>query len=263
MFTSAPHSESVVVVSPDRIVRALAAVVCLLVGVSCLGQVSKFFLGHDHLFGLIRLTYLNGEATIPAWYSSSALLLCAGALAVVASAKRSRGDRWSRYWVGLALLFVYLSADESAGIHELWGKGIKDRFAPTGFFLFAWVIPGMIAVLAIGLAYLKFLWNLPAETRRAFILAGCVFVGGALGVEMLGAKHLSIVGVHNFTHSLLITLEEAAEMFGVLILLHAVLQHLATECGVALVEIRAAERPVTGRQVVASTNRATVIAGGW
>ena len=44
---------------------------------------------------------------------------------------RSDSDTW--YWFGLAALFAYLSLDEGAGIHELWGKGIKHTSLRTGF----------------------------------------------------------------------------------------------------------------------------------
>lgn len=235
MFTS---DSDTIVISPNRVVRWLLAAIALLVAASVAGQVAKFFLGHDHVFGLVRLTYLNGEATIPAWYSSSALLLCAVALAISAAVKRGRSDRDTWYWIGLAVLFTYLSLDEGAGIHELWGNGIKRRFAPSGFLQFAWVIPGMAVVLAVVLTYLRFVWRLPARTRRLLILAGCVFVGSALGVEMIEAKHLSVVGSHNFAHSLLVTVEETGEMIGVVIFLYGVLRHLAAECAVIRIEIR-------------------------
>jgi len=46
----------------------------------------------------------------------------------------------------------------------------------------------------IGLAYLKFVWALPKRTRLHFIMAGVIFLTGALGVEMLGAREADLYG---------------------------------------------------------------------
>lgn len=99
------------VIAPDRVFRVALLVIALLIGASVAGQYLKYFLGHDHVFGLVRLTYLNGEATIPSWYSSSALLACAGVLAVIGAVKRARADAYTWYWFGLAAIFLYLSID--------------------------------------------------------------------------------------------------------------------------------------------------------
>lgn len=242
-MVSSASDPATLVVAPRTVVGVLVGAVVILVGASSLGQVSRFFLGHDEVMGLVRLTYLNGEGTIPAWYSSSALLLCAVALALVGAIKRAEADRWTAYWFGLSLLFVYLSMDESAAIHEMWGKGIKQRFAPTGFLRFAWVIPGMAVVSAVSVIYVKFVWHLPRDTRRLFVLAAATFLGGALGLEMVGAKHLSVAGTHDFTHAMIITFEESAEMLGVVIFLHAILRYLTTHCGSVRLELRARPAP--------------------
>jgi hypothetical protein len=39
----------------------------------------------------------------------------------------------------------------------------------------------------LALLYFLFVWQLPRVTRARFIVAGLLFVGGALGFEMLGA----------------------------------------------------------------------------
>lgn len=235
------------VVSPDRIVRHMITITAVVVAASTIGQVLKHFFGYDHLLGLIRLTYLNGEATLPSWYASSTLLACALTLAVVGAVKRTAGDRHALYWTGLAALFVYLSLDEAAGIHELWGEPLEQRFALDGALRFAWVIPAAGVVAAVALTYARFVWNLPLRTKLLFILSAVVYVGSAVGVEMLGASYVSLYGSKDFAYSLLVTLEESGEMLGVLLFLHAVLRYLADECGVIRVELLPAAEPVPER----------------
>lgn len=86
----------------------------------------------------------------------------------------------------LALIFLYLSFDEAAGIHELTGPLLKKVINTKGLFNFAWVILGIIMVFIFVVAYRRFIKSLPPKTRNLFIKAGITFVGGAIGMEMLG-----------------------------------------------------------------------------
>jgi hypothetical protein len=62
---------------------------------------------------------------------------------------------------------------------------------PGGAISFFWVVPGAIFVFIVLLVYLRFLANLPQNTRRLFLFAGALFVLGALGIEMLTAQVVS------------------------------------------------------------------------
>jgi hypothetical protein len=218
------------VISPGRVARRLSVMTGLLVIGSIAGQASKFFLGRDHLFGLVRLLDVNQEAAIPAWFSSAALLGCGVVLAVIASVKRGRGARDTLHWVSLAVLFVYLSVDEAAGIHELWGEPLRGYLPREGYLYFTWVLPAVFVVGAVALVYLRFVWNLPATTRFQFVVAAALFVGGALGVETLSGKWVSEFG-RTFGFSLLNTVEEALELCGIAVFLFALLQYVANHCG--------------------------------
>ena len=75
---------------------------------------------------------------------------------------------------------------------------------------------------------LGFLRRLPRATRDSFLIAGAVFVGGAMGVEALGRR--SILDADLAAHGvqrLMVTLEELLENLGVVLFVAAVLRHLA------------------------------------
>ena len=57
-------------------------------------------------------------------------------------------------------------------------------------------------------------------------LAGAVYVGGAMGMEAIGANHIVAYGYDNLTMALIVTLEEAMEIAGVLILLATLFSYL-------------------------------------
>jgi hypothetical protein len=107
---------------------------------------------------LNRLIYLDGEQTIPAWFSSSQLLLLA-----VSCAAAWRDDRAAgvvrHSWLALTGLFGWLSLDEAVSIHETLGiafarsQGIRLIGMPLWLVIFApLILLGLIAlVTAIGL----------------------------------------------------------------------------------------------------------------
>lgn len=80
----------------------------------------------------------------------------------------------------------------------------------------------MIAVAIVGLAFVPFLQRLPAPTRVLFLAAGAIYIGGAIGAEMLGASARTYLGPGSIAASMNV-LEEVGELFGVLLLIHAVL----------------------------------------
>src|SRR5437762_1529194 len=54
---------------------------------------------------------VNAEQTIPTWYSVILLLIAAVLLAAIAQVKLARREKFRWYWLGLAIIFLYLSID--------------------------------------------------------------------------------------------------------------------------------------------------------
>jgi len=153
----------------------------------------------------LRIFDVGEERSIPTWFESIQFLLCSMLLAVIAVAKKQRNDRYSLHWSVLSAIFLLLSLDEVASIHEAIGAQSErllhgtTGFTPSGAISFFWVVPGGLFVFIVLLAYLRFLAHLPKRTRRWFVFAGAVFVLGALGFEMLSAQvSSSSGGIANF-----------------------------------------------------------------
>ena len=121
--------------------------------------------------------------------------------------------------------------DEVATIHELPIDPLRNALNAGGLLYFTWVIPGAIFVMIVGLSYLRFLGHLPSRTRNLFLIAAAVFVGGAIGVEMISGLQADRHGETNFAYAMIITIEEAMEMLGVVIFIHAVADYLHRTVG--------------------------------
>lgn len=219
-------------VSSRKILQFLTLFVLGITSANLVVQVSKFFLGHDYLFGLSRLLDINNENSIPAWYSSMTLLLCAFLLWIIGSVQSTPRD--AKYWKGLGAIFLVLSLDEAASIHELLIP-IGNLFNASGLLMFIWVIPGIAFVAGVALVYWKFLLSLPKTTQYGIIAAGIVYVMGTVGMEMLGGLYIQYTTDHGIdilsgwggmSFALVLALEEFLEMLGILIFIYALLSYL-------------------------------------
>ena len=196
------------VISPKRVTQILTSVVLCLTLASLAVLFLLFSPSHYGLIPVAGFFYLPHEANLPTWYASSTLLLSAFLLAIIAFAKKKEGTPFVIHWTALSFIFLCLSFDEAFEVHERWIKPLRAYFNASGFFDSAWVIPGIAFVLIFALVYLRFLMGLPVKFRRLFLIAGALFVGGAIGVEMVGEYFGTYYGRYNILHSLIATVEE-------------------------------------------------------
>ncbi len=217
--------------NPKRVAMAFLWVAATLAVINSVLLFFYFYLDDDELFGLIDFFDFDIEGNIPTLYSAVAVLFCSALLALVTHVNWHRPDGKRFYWLGLTILFFLLAIDEGTAIHEEVSTLLEDYMEATGPLYFLWVVPYGIATLVLGLAYLKFVWELPKETRARFIMAGLIFLSGALGIEMLGAREADLHGYETVTYCALYTLEEMLEMLGIILFMYALLSHLAGETG--------------------------------
>lgn len=239
------------VLSPGRISRLLLALVFLLTLLSMVGQYCKFALHHDHVGGLVPLFYLGAEGNIPTWFSTTLALFCALLLALIAAAKQGQPGSYAGHWKGLALIFLYISLDDTSHLHEMTEQPLRQALSLSGPFYYAWVVPFTALVVLFGLFYVKFLWHLPTDSRRRFVLAGGLFVGGALGLEFLEGQRAEMHGWDSLSVMLLSSLQEFLEMLGLVLFARALLLYLEAE--VKRVEIGFAEQG--GRAGIPAANQ--------
>lgn len=218
--------------NPSAISRALAAVCLLLVLASTAGQLTVYLTGHRQVFGLVAMFAVDAERNIPTFFSMLLLLFAALLLALISRVEKTSGAS-SRppYWSILSFGFLFMAIDETISLHEMLVTPARALLGDgrLGAFHFAWVIPGIVLVLGLALFFVKFLWRLPARTRFGFVLGGVVYVGGAIGFELIGGRYSEMHTSQNLVYSAISTVEETLEMAGVIIFIRALLLYLASE----------------------------------
>ena len=233
-----------------RVVAAfvVATVVVLALGVG--SQWYKYATGHDHVRGILPRLDLNEERGLPAAFSALLLGFTGTVAGVVALLERARRSRWWRHWAGLSAILALMSIEEVADFHTIEIIPREQAVQLTGFLHMTWVIFGAAFVLLFAATYFRFWWRMAPGTRRRFFLAGAVYVGGALVMEMVGGRFYLENG-GGLPLAMVLAVEEALELAGVLLLLAALFHHLQVEFGTVALSLageparaRAAEREV-------------------
>jgi hypothetical protein len=212
---------------PKRLLLVLTLLVSSLALVNVSIQFSSYILGYGDLLRYARLLTFEGSAKIPKWLASSNLLICALLLATIACAKTRQGDRFSRHWVGLSFIFCAISLEEAVGFHELATVPLRSALHATGFLYHSWTIVGLIFTPILALIYCNFFFHLPLKTRQLFLLAATLYVGGALGMEILRGPYNAVYGDQNMLAAMLKMLEELFQMFGIVAFIYALLSYLS------------------------------------
>jgi len=215
--------------NPAAIARVLGAVAFLLVLASIGGQFSRFALGHDYLKGLVPLFYVNAEQNIPTYFSVLLMLFAALLLAVIAVLNGKQKIPHVSKWAILSFGFLFMAFDEAFQFHERLSSPVGTLLGDSnlGVFYFAWVIPGIALVLVLGLFFLRFLLHLPATARLRFLMAATLYIGGAIGVELIGGSYAQLHGRQNWMYSMIATVEESLEMAGLIVFIWALLKYCA------------------------------------
>lgn len=219
-----------VIINPRKIAVLLIVASCVLAVLSITGEylLEKVVdSDSDPVLALgLDLFSVNAEETIPTWYSTIILFVASVLLAAIAIVKRATRDPLALYWIGLAIVFFYLSMDEGAVIHEIVADAIQVALDTTGFLYFGWQIAAAPFVVVFGLVYLRFLFLIPAKTRNLFILAGTIYIGGAVFIEAISANQYYIDGEASLRYLAIGTLEELMEMLGIEIFIYALLSYI-------------------------------------
>lgn len=213
-------------INPERIACvAVVAVGVLLLG-HAIGLLMNYGLGHNYVFGLVPLFNFGQEQNIPTLFST--LLMLASAICFLALYRIGEVSPYARrVWLILAVVFCFAAIDETAVIHERIGLSVRERLGVGGYLFFAWVIPYSVGVAALAAIVIVPIWRLGWRYRALFGVAAITFVGGAVGVEMLGAHYFEANQQQKtLIYSLFQTVEELLEFTGLIILLYTLLDLL-------------------------------------
>jgi hypothetical protein len=175
--------------------------------------------------------------SIPRFYSAVVLLLCSGLLLTIAKAKKKDNTHNYLYWLGLALIFIFLAITKDTALHESLAKPLRSALNISKIQFYAWAYGIVIVIFPV--LYLKFLLGLPRRTLLLLAIGGSAFVVGAFGLDLIVAYLGKSINHHAVAYIGLATLEEVLEMGGVIVFVYALLSYMSSE--IKWIRVRIAE----------------------
>ncbi|MEG4516660.1 MULTISPECIES: hypothetical protein [unclassified Microcoleus] len=218
--------------APGAVTQFLLRVVACLAVLSFLSQMSLYYLPEYPLREYIAKVFnVDAERNLPTFYSCLALLFTSLLLGVIAYAKNLDTDRYKNHWKVLSFIFLYLCLDEAGQLHEKLIDPTRMLLNASGFLYFTWIVPFGFLVAIFLLSYSKFVFHLPVATRKLFVSACALYIGGAIGMELPGGYLSSTTGEGGLAYALVTTLEESLEMVGIVVFIHGLISYIKTYLG--------------------------------
>jgi hypothetical protein len=171
-----------------------------------------------------RFVDVNGEGNLPTWYSVVLMAMSAVAVWLLGQQRRRAHLRDAGAWTALAFVIALMSLDEMVSLHEAAGEVLGTRVDVPVLGKYAWIIPGSVAGIIAAKVLLRAVGSLTPIARRRLVGAASLFIGAALGIEVLEAILLN--DDHNYLGDgmhVLTGAQECFEMLGVVLFLYALL----------------------------------------
>ena len=147
-------------------------------------------------------------------------------LLAAAVARSARG--WDRRWALLAGLFFLAALDESVRLHERANALVSTDLEAGGVLSALWVVPGLVLVVALAVAYRPVVARLPERVRRLAVRGALLFAVGALAFEVVEGAVSDLVGrPDSLADGLASVGQELLEMLGVVLFIEALITYLA------------------------------------
>jgi hypothetical protein len=218
-------------ISPKKILQFIMVVIVILSFISFVIKLpDNLQINYPYRSSLVKAFYVDSEKNVPSLFSVTLLFFDSFVLAIIAHLKRIAKHANLGHWLGLSTIFFFLAMDECFSFHELLVSPLHDALHVHGGLLtFSWVVGGGIFVLLFLLSYTRFTFKLPAKTRRLFITAFALYVGGAIGLEMIGGNLADLYGFESLPYLIETTVEESIEMLGAAVFLYALLSYLKSQ----------------------------------
>jgi hypothetical protein len=167
---------------------------------------------------------LEVESAPPTYFSSILLLMVSILLGIIAA---QRDFKVEPGWGILSAIFLFLSMDEAASLHELLFDVVTASGQPSGIFHYAWYIPVIPALIVFGLLYFRFWLRLPVFERIFFVVSAGIYLYGVIGMEAVSGWFDEMWGVNSLLYNVAMTVEETMEMTGMILFIYTLLHYIA------------------------------------
>ncbi len=176
--------------SPAGLVRTLFVIMALLF-LAHLAVVLSHLVFRTPMNAFTKLFDVDLESNIPSFFNVSLFFI--GAICFYLVGRSAKEHR--RGWFAMAGIFTFLGIDEGSKIHEklmlvtlrLMNDG-EAGIGDMGWLFYAWIIPYGAATILLLLALLPWLRHLQGRIRVGLLFSGAIYVMGAVFMEAWSGK---------------------------------------------------------------------------
>jgi hypothetical protein len=202
----------------------------------------------DLLWAFARQFDFGQEGNFINWYQSVTLFGCALLAGTITFLNKHAGRPRTALWALIAVVMAFVAVDEAAQIHErtlnaviaaLTGEESSAKGGEDGAFGSSkWMFVYVPVALALSALYFRFFLALPKRTRWGFVIAATLYIGGAVGVELLFEQFSADGGGDTLGSFALDAASELGEMLGVAVFSGTLVAYLAREFSGLRVQFR-------------------------
>lgn len=205
---------------PRMVLKTLLLIALLFIVLHISLQLSKFYGGPDKLLFFSNIFNVGEESTIPTWFSQFILLASAGICGFIAYVKCQRQEAYRTHWAFLGLVFLFLSIDEIAVMHEqIIGAIVRSDL---GGGIDAWYLYAALAVGLVAIPLVRFWWQLPNKTKYLLVVSTFVYLFGAVFFDVWGGNYVG----QGFLHEgFIVGIEELFEIVGACLFVYVLLEY--------------------------------------
>jgi len=147
----------------------------------------------DDYWELVELFNMDSEISLFTWFSTTILLFVPAVLLLyIGWKKRRAGEKLSWSWFVLGGVFLFLSMDDGAMIHEKVSTinrltGLQDILNDINPYLFGWSWWVVYTPFVIALVFVMLRWFMSVPTRTKVLVAIAFFLAviGQEGMEII------------------------------------------------------------------------------
>lgn len=190
---------------------------------------------------MFELFFVDNENNVPTFFAVLLFIMCGLLLIYIGLITRFKNERFSKLWTILAIGFFYLACDDFMVLHEKLTKPTNVLFRYlkiSNDIQFSWVIPVVAILILVGIFFIPFFIHLPHRTKILFIVAGAIFLTGAIGMETLGGSIRSVFGPYSREYMIETSFEEFLEMAGPIVFLYSLLDYLSRKAAILKISIQ-------------------------
>ena len=190
------------------------------------------------------------EESVGTWFSSAlALWVALTAAAVFWHSRRHDVGILSLGWALIALIFLFISIDDTAKIHERLGTAMRVKYEQTTdteldtwFPSWGWQLFVAPIYAAMGVYMLWFLNRVLPSREKKYVVLGFTLLGLAVCLDFIEGQFARGIEEDVDRHLQQLT-EELLEMLGTTVFLYVFLRVLSTRVEVSVTDRWSTERP--------------------